>query len=473
MSQSSSPPTPPVTTGATERIISLDVLKGVAIILVILAHVAMYSFIPEEKWIYFVVYTFLDVFGPSMFVFLSCLGVVFSIKKKRGGTADKKSRNAVFQRAAIMFVIGCVPNIVSNFKFGWLSFWFWFILQFLAFSQIITFYALKLPKITRMIIAFLLIFIITPGLFENITTSMAAAGIDYRALRPEDLSNPYALGFWFLFYPAYMTPPLPWIAVPLIASIVGDSLVDAVSQGTREAKMSFLKSTIVDGIIFVMFSIGFGATVVNTDYGLNIIFGINYMNPYFQITGLPEFLIMHTNFNLLYNMGMSMILFSIVFYFTEVRGMRGRKLNFLNFYGRFSLSLFVYHALLGIFFPNMLTIPWLVVYIIFVYAALYYLLKMLVVKFEGIGTLEWVASKMGRAKASSKSFFETNIRAFKEGFQKLGRKVKGLFVPEYPVENPLEAFIYDALSEYDHIERPREEGKQEKEKEPKKKGKNK
>ncbi len=456
----SQPSSPPAALGTKERVISIDVLKGVSILLVVLAHMALFNFVPEEKWIYYVVYTFLDVFGPSMFVFLSCLGVVFSIKKKRGGSNDKRSRNAVFQRAAVMFLIGCIPNIVTNIQFGVLSFWYWFILQFLAISQIITFYALKLPKITRMIIAFLIIFLIAPNLFDFLTTNMNLAGIDYKILAPGDLTNPNAITFWFLFYPAYMTPPLPWIAVPFIASIVGDTLVDAISAGTVEAKMQFIRSALVDGISFVIVAMTFGGNIVNLDYGLNIIDGIN-RNPYFHVSGLPMFLIMHSSYNLLYNMGMSLILLSIVFYITEVRRIRGRVSNLFNFYGRFSLSLFVYHVGFGIYFANMLTVPWLAVYVFAVYAALYYFLKLLVVKFEGIGTLEWVTSKFNRAKNASKVFFETQIRGFKEGFQKITKKVKGLFVPDYPVENPVEAFIYDALSEYDHVRSPEEDKEKE------------
>ena len=440
---------PPV---SSDRIISIDVLKGIAILLVILAHMAGFNFVPEEKWIFYLVYTFLDVFGPSMFVFLSCLGVVFSIKKKRGGLHDKKSRNAVFQRAAAIFVIGIIPNVVSNYKFGILSFWYWFILQLMAFCQIITYYALKIPKITRMILAFLIIFIITPDLFDNFTSNMYAAGIDYKMLGPAHLSNPYALAFWFLFYPPFMTPLLPWIAVPFIASIVGDSLVKAATSGTRETKINFIRSTLVDGLIFVLISIAFGGHLVTNDYGLGVLAGIN-TSPVVHLEGLPEFLVIHSSINLLYNLGMSMLILSLVFYIIEVRGIQGRVSNLLNFYGRFSLSLFFYHVIVGAFFPGMLTVPWLAIYVFSVYAFLYYFLKILIVRFEGIGTLEWVTSKFNRARNASKIFFETQIRGFKEGFQKISKKVKGFFLGEHgkeiPVENPVEAFIYDALVEHD------------------------
>ncbi len=442
-----SAPAPPLK--SPDRIISIDVLKGIAIALVILAHIAGLSFVPEEQWIYGLIYTILDVFGPSMFIFLSVLGVVFSILNKPGGTRNKKTRNAVFQRGLIIFLLGSIVNILGTVQqFGPLSFWQWFILQLLAFSQIITFYVLKLPKLTRMILAFLIIFIISPVVFGQLTDAMYAAGINYKTLSLDDLSNPSALLFWFLYYPPHMSPILPWIAVPFIASIVGESLVNAVRKGTREAKMNFIRATLVDGIIFVLVAIAFGSTLQKTDLG-TYLFDIINNNPYFQIPGIPEFLIMHSNYNLLYNMGMSMILLCPVFYLTEVKNLRGRKLNFFNFYGRFSLSLFMYHMLFGAWLPLMVTLPWMVVYMLFMYALLYYFLKMLVVKFEGVGTIEWLAAKMARAGPASKNFYETQIRGFKEGFEKISKKVKGLLRPESPVENPVEAYIYDALAEHE------------------------
>jgi len=454
MSQVMSPP--PV----SDRVIAIDVLKGVSLLLVIVAHMAATNFVPEEKWIYYSVHTVLDLFGPSMFVFLSCLGVVFSIKKKRGGVGDKKSRNAVFQRSAIIFLIGCIPNIISNARFGLLSFWFWFILQFMALSQIVTYYALKLPKITRMIIGFLILFVITPVLFETVTSSMLAAGINYKVIQPGDLTNPSALVFWLVFYPFYLTPPLPWLAVPFIASVVGDSLVDAINQGTKEAKKHFLQEVLIYGFVFPFVGMALGSRIVNLDYGVGMIEGIN-TSPFFHIDGLPEFLILHTTYNVLYSMGMGMLLLALTFYLTEIRGLRGRGSTFLNFYGRFSLSLFAYHALIGLWFRDQLTFWWLVVYVLSVIAVLYYFLKMLVVRYGGSGTLEWLTAKFSRARNASKIFFETQIRSFKEGFQKISKKVKVLFKLEHPVENPVEIYMYEALAKYDHLEPPTEGAEQE------------
>ena len=66
-----------------KRIHSIDFVKGLAIIMIIGAHAA--GAWMNSEWIFFygICYTALDIVGPSLFVFLSALSVVFSIKKKK------------------------------------------------------------------------------------------------------------------------------------------------------------------------------------------------------------------------------------------------------------------------------------------------------------------------------------------------------------------------------------------------------
>jgi uncharacterized membrane protein len=460
----------PAKSQADVRVISIDVLKGVSIFLVILAHTAELNFVPSQLWVWGLLYTLLDVFGPSMFIFLSCLGVVFSVKKRQGTGDEKKARNAVFLRAAIIFLMSCVVNLVLGWQWmGPLSFWTWFILQFIAFGQIITYYALKMPKMTRMILAFLVIFIITPFLFDPskgsgvIYVGMENAGIDYTQLNPGDLSNPYALLYFLLFFQPFESPLFPWIAVPLIASIVGEALVKSV-QGGSKTKRPFQKAALTDGVIFVVIAVIFGSYIDNNDLGFGIIAVINDQ-PYFHIPGVFEFLIMHSSLNLLYGIGMALIILSITYYVLEIKQVRrGRITNFLNFYGRFSLSLFLFSAVFAAL-PDFISlaitgkmtpvmtlwpIPTIAFYIIAVWAFLYYFLKLLVTRYKGIGTVEWVTSTFGRGARGAQIFFETQIRYWKEQFEKISLKAKQLLKlspSEEPLSNPLEIYMADALGE--------------------------
>ena len=66
------------------RLASIDFIKGVAIIMIILAHSSEAWFSSEWVFIHGIVYIFLDILGPSLFIFLSALSVVFSIERKKG-----------------------------------------------------------------------------------------------------------------------------------------------------------------------------------------------------------------------------------------------------------------------------------------------------------------------------------------------------------------------------------------------------
>ncbi len=69
---------------SSRRIGSIDFVKGIAIILIIGAHSAKAWLVPHWQFFYGIGFAFLDIVGPSLFVFLSALSVVFSIRRKNG-----------------------------------------------------------------------------------------------------------------------------------------------------------------------------------------------------------------------------------------------------------------------------------------------------------------------------------------------------------------------------------------------------
>ncbi|MHA1885311.1 MAG: heparan-alpha-glucosaminide N-acetyltransferase domain-containing protein, partial [Promethearchaeota archaeon] len=93
------------------RIQSIDFVKGFAIVFIILAHTASGWLDPESRYVYGILFTLLDILGPSLFVFLSALSVIFSIKRKEGILPQKIIRNRIFTRGIVMIVIGMLTNI--------------------------------------------------------------------------------------------------------------------------------------------------------------------------------------------------------------------------------------------------------------------------------------------------------------------------------------------------------------------------
>ena len=96
-----------------KRIYSIDFVKGFAIVFIILAHTASAWFDTEWIYIYGIVYALLDILGPSLFVFLSALSVIFSIKRKQGVLPDKVIRGRILNRGIVIAIIGVFFNLIS------------------------------------------------------------------------------------------------------------------------------------------------------------------------------------------------------------------------------------------------------------------------------------------------------------------------------------------------------------------------
>jgi uncharacterized membrane protein len=135
-----------------QRILSIDFIKGFAIVFIIGAHTS--GFWLDSNWIFIhgVGFALLDILGPSLFVFLSALSVIFSVKKRQGQLPEKLIRNRIFSRGVLIMIIGIPYNLIAiqltieGYPFP-LNLWGWNILMFIGFSQIISYYALKLSKV--------------------------------------------------------------------------------------------------------------------------------------------------------------------------------------------------------------------------------------------------------------------------------------------------------------------------------------
>ncbi|MGV9173304.1 MAG: heparan-alpha-glucosaminide N-acetyltransferase domain-containing protein, partial [Promethearchaeia archaeon] len=143
-----------------QRIRSIDFVKGFAICLIVLAHISGAWVNDEWRWVYGLVYAVLDVFGPSLFIFLSALSVIFSLRKKMGFLPKKNIRNAVFLRGVIIMVLGVLYNLIAVKSVPFpLNLWGWNILMFIGFSQIICYLALKFSRGARIGIGIMAVYI--------------------------------------------------------------------------------------------------------------------------------------------------------------------------------------------------------------------------------------------------------------------------------------------------------------------------
>lgn len=373
-----------------KRINSIDAVKGLAILFIIACHAASVWFDEEWMFVYGIAYSVLDIFGPSLFVFLSAFSVVFSVKRKKGRTSMRVIRTRIYSRGLMIITIGILINIFTPdqmYPFP-LNLWGWNILMFLGFSQIFSYHALKLKKYVRAIIGIIIISISEP----------VRAFLYYG-----QNSN---LGIWILHYiitsPIPVIPLFPWLSICFISTIFGEMLSHAMEKGTKEAYKRLFRAILAWGVFFVVFGVITGlesklpGSVNIGEYDHFALLEIANRQNYNHYDGMWTFLIRGMFANMWYNLGVALVLIAISFYIIDIKLVKNKFISMLTYYGKVSLSLFLVHyTFLFLFLGRFNIILYLFVIIsymgfmgIFMYVWMEY--------FKGVGSPEWIMVVLGK-----------------------------------------------------------------------------
>ena len=412
------------------RIGSIDFVKGVAIIFIIMAHSGGAWLDSTWVFLYAEMFTFLDILGPSLFVFLSALSVVFSIRRKKGILPDKVIRNRIFSRGIMIIVIAIIFNIVSiEFTIEGYSFpatlWGWNILMFIGASQIFSYYALKLSKISRAVIGMFIIF-----------TSDAIRLWLYQGKEAGDVI--ITILHYFIVSPSPMTPLLPWLSICFLSSIFGEYLYEAMVGGTKKDYKKLFRTFIYWGIFLVLAGIFLGSSgygpggfttselpineypfidLLNVIRTQNIIPGITY-------PGMWEFLIRGRAPNMIYNLGMALLLIAISFYFLDIKKKMNIFISMMNYYGKVSLSLFLLHFVfitIFLYSINLVVFVFLVLSYIGFWGFLMYVWNEF---YGGAGSPEWIMVQVGRIGQKTGKTVKKEIHIIEDEIRETVHKIK-------------------------------------------------
>ena len=397
---------------STKRIASIDFVKGVAIGFIVLAHAALSWLDNDWRYIYGLVFTLLDIVGPSLFVFLSALSVVFSIKKKKRNVPERIIRNKVFTRGIVIIIIGFLWNPMSLQTTGGIvpfpaNLWGWNFLMFIGFSQIFSYYALKFRKNARLLIGIIIIFI-SPWIRQVL--------FSFKDVNPVV----YILHF-IITSPLPQVPFLPWIAVCFISTIFGEQLFEVMMKGTQEAYYKLFRLFSAYGVslilisvfIVVPYGIGFNqwepgwalktSITINPDEYLHIkLLEIANQQNYTHFPGMPLFLIRGSAQNLFYNLGAALLIIAVSFYYIDIKKKSNDAIKMAIFFGNMSLSLFlIQYLFLPLFLGQFSVVFFPIVYV--AYCGFLGLLMYIWLKFfNGVGSPEWLMSQLGKLGQNKK-----------------------------------------------------------------------
>jgi len=388
-----------------KRIASIDFVKGLALGVIIWAHAALSWFDNDWRYIYGFLFSFMDFLGPSLFVFLSALSVIFSIKRRKSALSDKTIRNRIFTRGFVIIIIGVLFNPISLFLENKslpfpANLWGWNILMFIGFSQIFSYYALKFSKRTRAISGFIIIFI-SPWIREVL-------------FQFKDLNFGANILHFIITSPLPQVPFLPWIAVCFISTIFGEYLFETMMKGTKEAYYRLFRIFAKYGVVLVLtglfiwiprlgldqwepgWAILTPTSIVPSEYlHINLLELMNNNVINYQFPGMALFTIRSSGQNMFFNLGAGLLIIAISFYYIDIKNKHNIFIKMLIFFGNVSLSLFLIQYM---FLPLYLG-QFSIIFAPFVFAAysgflgllMYIWLKF----FNGVGSPEWIMSNLG------------------------------------------------------------------------------
>ncbi|MFX1489266.1 MAG: heparan-alpha-glucosaminide N-acetyltransferase domain-containing protein [Promethearchaeota archaeon] len=395
-----------------KRIASIDFVKGLAMIFIILAHAAFAWFDSDWRYIYGLVFAFLDILGPTLFVFLSALSVVFSIKRKKDTVSDKSIRNRVFMRGFVIIIIGILFNPLSLQTSGVaypfpLNLWGWNVLMFIGFSQILSYYSLRFSKFTRAVTGVFIIFI-SPFIRELLY-----------AFKDDNV------GIWILHFiitsPLPQVPILPFLSTCFLSTIFGELLYEAMISGTTEAYKKLFKTFMRWGGVLVIIGLATGLRLINVapdDNYIYIPFLSNYVvkSEYLHIDllrianqqeGLPvqlrtvfpgmfDFMVRGTASNMLYSLGAALLIIGVSFYYIDIKKRNSDVIKMVNFYGKTSLSLFLIQYLFLPLYLGSFSIMFYPLMFCGYAAFLGFLMYIWTKYFDGVGSPEWLMGQLGK-----------------------------------------------------------------------------
>jgi len=380
-----------------KRIGSIDFVKGFAIVFIMLAHSAAVWLNGENYYLYGLLFALLDFLGPSLFVFLSSLSVVFSIRNKENKLPSKVIRMRIFSRGIIIILIATIYNVTAlsieapSIPFP-LNLWGWSILMFIGFSQIFSYYALRLTKLSRAILG--VVIVLSSNFIRDL---LFVPGIE-----AENLVVIFV--HFIVIGPIPMVPLLPGLAICFISTIFGEYLYEAMNKGTHDAYVGLYRIFMIWSIILISIGIGLGfnlytsSTILGgvSEYPNIALLNVANGQGVFYIPGMPEFLIRGRGPNLVYNLGAALLVISISFYFIDIKKKYGNFVKMLVYYGKVSLSLFFVHQIfLGLFWREFDLILFLITDLTYI-GLMGFLMYIWMEYANGVGSPEWLMAAMGR-----------------------------------------------------------------------------
>ncbi len=373
------------------RLTSVDTLRGISIIYMIIGHIGQYWLQRQDLWFYGLIFLFLEVIGANAFIFVAGIGLSLFYKSQEHKISmlpeyTRKHIHINFlTRTLLILVIGFITVMIGTAVIDELQFWAWYVLLTIGMARLISYPCLKLPPYIRVLIGFVFF------IFADILRQTLSNG------------NPFL--YYFLFNNLQSNPPFPYFGFFFIGTAIGDWIYNKQNIKIKNKlydKNNLLKFTLIFGICSLVFGIITGLTP-NSDVIARSIFWLINLNENINLTSLPEFLVRSSRAWSFYSLGIQLIILTFLLFHEikrekdteDLNGYQSDEVKKLKprgviIFGQYSLTIYLLHYLLSLIFPRWFSILGFLIAAPIVVFLIYILVWMWANKLQGKGSVEWL-----------------------------------------------------------------------------------
>ena len=356
-----------------KRLNSIDTFRGISILWMFLGHLLDWWLIDQDSWLYNLTFNIVDPIGSSAFIFIAGVSTAISLKIRylRAVASEKYDSRTIkreyLYRALLIFIIALLYNVSNAITLlNPLYIWTWFVLLTIAISLLLAWPLFKLPIFYRIIIG-VVIWIGNQYLLIVLLPYQGAG-------------NLFGLIFHIFYHSLDLDVILSFFPFFLFGSVIGEIIFN-IYQITDDKLM---KKSIKKQLLYPLILIGL----------ILIVLGITI--------NFPEFFVKNRSLSwLIYTLGIDIMLLMIFIIFEEFIPFKKRmKRSILFYFSYYSLTIYLSHNMLFFLFYKQISLYYIWIFILIVYLAVGYVLKLIYNKFGNKFSIKYQIGRMAKSLAN-------------------------------------------------------------------------
>ncbi len=397
-----------ITKAGASRITAMDYLKGVAAFWFTIAHMMMYF--NDMSWmsIMATAIIILDWLTVTLFLALTVVGTMMSIKKKVASGTTKGMFMTAVKKSSFLLLVGLVMNIViESMNAEKLGMWAVLganMITVIGLVQMFTFLLVKMKKWLRLVLLVVIV-VLYPVLLNACLVSIGFAGFGMLPVSASRLTTSGYIAYYLFFHMDAMAPMFEWLITAILASLAFDEFVnsaaissrtnhmlDSISEGAPKPYTRATKNLAINGLLCVVCSVLIGGFLLTKGIGPSFI-EYYFLHEgdqfsYYTADGLPLFLVRHFPNYTIFNVGILAIVYAALHHVSAFNRQKLPLQDTFVIAGQYSFSIFVYgHA--TFLLSLKLTVWQYIAICIPIGIAMLVAVRLWATRARGVGSLEW------------------------------------------------------------------------------------